>query len=66
MYLIFANRFGSTRENSTRTDCTDLARYCTPFRALFCVQEPKLGPAQQIHIAEYVDFIGKNGAARQD
>jgi hypothetical protein len=33
---------------------------------LFCVQVPKLGPAQQIHMAVYVDFIGKSGAARQD
>ena len=29
--------------NIARTHCTDFARNCTPFRALFCVQMPIVG-----------------------
>jgi hypothetical protein len=57
---------GDSGENSIRTDCTDFARYCTPFRALFCVQVPILGSLYTSRPFLLLDFIGKDGAARQD
>jgi hypothetical protein len=31
--------------NGRRTYCTDFARFCTPIRALFCVQVPMTAAA---------------------
>jgi hypothetical protein len=64
--VVETGQYQSLHKNIARTYCADFARYCTPFRALFCVQMPIGGNYCRCAIWKVFDFTTKNGAARQD
>jgi hypothetical protein len=53
-------------KNTGRTHCTEFARNCAPFRALFCVQMPIGSQCRQEAVFKGFDFIDEAGGRTRD